>query len=60
VQEFENDMKAAEYLRVFKATRKHLMDLQKAKILVITQENMKVLFLSKNLVEYEAFYDENY
>jgi tetratricopeptide (TPR) repeat protein len=60
VQEFENDMKAAEYLRVFKATRKHLMDLQKAKILVITQENMKLLFLSKNLVEYEAFYDENY
>lgn len=60
IQEFENDMKAAEYVRVYKATRKHLMDLQKAKILVITQENMKVLFETQKLQEYETFYDEYY
>lgn len=60
IQEFDNDMKAAEYVRVYKATRKHLMDLQKAKILVITQENMKVLFETQKLQEYETFYDEYY
>jgi tetratricopeptide (TPR) repeat protein len=60
VQEFPNDMKAKEYVRTYKATRKHLMDLQKAKILVITQENMKILFETKKLQEYETFYDEFY
>jgi hypothetical protein len=53
-------MKAKEYVRTFKATRKHLMDLQKAKIMVITQENMKVLFDTKKMQEYETFYDEFY
>ena len=60
VQEFPTDMKAREYLRVFKATKKHLLDLNKAKILIITQENMRVLFESKNLAEYEIFHEENY
>lgn len=60
VQDFPTDLKAKEYIRVFKQTRKHLLDLQKAKILVITQENMKVLFDSKNLTEYELFHEENY
>jgi hypothetical protein len=60
VQDFETDLKAKEYIRVFKQTRKHLLDLQKAKILIITQDNMKVLFESKNLAEYELFHEENY
>lgn len=60
VQAFPDDLKAKEYVRVFKSTRKHLMDLQKAKILIITQDNMKVLFETKNLQEYETFYDEYY
>lgn len=60
VQEFPNDMKAKEYVRTYKATRKHLMDLQQAKILVITQENLKILFETKKLQEYETFYDEYY
>jgi tetratricopeptide (TPR) repeat protein len=60
VQDFPTDLKAKEYIRVFKQTRKHLLDLQKAKILVITQENMKVLFESKNLADYESFHEENY
>lgn len=60
VQEFATDLKAKEYLRVYKSTRKHLLDLQKAKILIITQENMKVLFETKNLAEYETFFDEYY
>lgn len=60
VQEFPTDLKAKEYVRVYKQTRKHLLDLQKAKILIITQENMKVLFEKKNLAEYELFHEENY
>lgn len=60
VQEFPTDLKAKEYVRVFKQTRKHLLDLQKAKIMVITQDNMKVLFEKKNLAEYELFHEENY
>lgn len=60
VQAFPDDLKAIEYIRVFKATRKHLMDLQKAKIVIITQENMKILFEKRNLPEYELFYDEFY
>ncbi|MEY3237945.1 MAG: hypothetical protein RI883_2046, partial [Bacteroidota bacterium] len=60
IQEFKDDMKAADYVRTFKATRKYLLDLQKAKILIITQENMRILFETKKLEEYEIFYDEYY
>ena len=60
IQQFDNDLKANEYIRVFKQTRKHLMDMQKAKIMAITQENMKTLFETGNLIEYDKFYEENY
>jgi hypothetical protein len=60
IQEFKNDLKAAEYVRTFKATRKYLLEMQKSKILIITQENMKILFETKKLAEYEIFYDEYY
>jgi tetratricopeptide (TPR) repeat protein len=60
VQKFKDDAAASEYVRVFKSTRKHLMDLQKARILIITQENMKVLFEKQNLQEYMLFFEENY
>ncbi len=60
IQDFENDVTALNYVRIFKATRKHLLDLQKAKIMVITQENLKLLFENKILQEYETFYDEFY
>jgi tetratricopeptide (TPR) repeat protein len=60
VQEFKDDVTASNYVRIYKSTRKHLLDLQKAKIMVITQENMKLLFENKLLQEYETFYDEFY
>ncbi len=60
IQEFKDDMKAAEFVRTFKATRKYLLDMQKSKILIITQENMRILFETKKLAEYEIFYDEYY
>lgn len=60
IQEFPNEMKAAEYVRVFKSTKKHLMDLNKGKIFIITQENMKILFETKQMEEYQVFFDEYY
>jgi len=60
IQEFPTDLKAKEYVRIYKATRKHLLDLQNAKIVVITQENMKILFERKDVKEYEDFFDEFY
>lgn len=60
VEEFESDLKATEYLRVFKNTRKHLLDLQKAKIVVITRNNLKILFETQKLQEYEDFVLEYY
>ena len=60
VEDFEGDSKAKEYVRVYKSTRKHLLDLQNAKIFAITQENLKTLFQTQKLDEYERFYDEYY
>jgi hypothetical protein len=60
IEEFETDLKAKEYIRVFKNTRKHLLDLQKAKIVLITRDNLKILFETKKLEEYEDFVLEYY
>ncbi len=60
VDEFKNDLEAKEYMQTFKATRKHLFDLQNAKTLPITQENIKVLFETQKLKEYEEFCEEYY
>ena len=60
VKEFEDESDAAEYLRVYKKTKKHLMDMQKFKIIYISQENMRLLFETQKLAEYELFFDEFY
>ncbi|MBU2018422.1 MAG: hypothetical protein KJ941_02140, partial [Bacteroidetes bacterium] len=60
VEEFETDLIAKEYIRIYKSTRKHLFELQNAKILAITQENLRTLFETQKLQEYEDFYLEFY
>jgi hypothetical protein len=60
VQKFTNDTRGQAYLRIYKSTKKHLLDLKDAKILLISQDNMKILFERKNFKEYELFYDEFY
>ena len=60
VEEFKLDTDALEYIRVFKKTRKHLLDLQKAKIILITRDNLKILFETQKLQEYEDFQLEYY
>lgn len=54
------EMEAVRYMRIFKETRKYLLDLNKAKIISISQDNMKILFETKKLAEYELFYLEKY
>ncbi len=60
IDKFENDLDAKEYMRTFKATRKHLMELQNAKTILITQPNLKTLFETRKLKEYEEFCEEYY
>jgi tetratricopeptide (TPR) repeat protein len=60
VKDFTSEFEAADYLRTYKKTKKHLLDMQKFKVLYISQENMKRLFESQKLAEYELFFDENY
>ena len=60
VNDFETEADGSDYIRVFKKTRKYLLDLQNAKILMITQDNLKILYEKQNLGEYEKFYEEFY
>ncbi|MGJ8661543.1 MAG: tetratricopeptide repeat protein [Bacteroidota bacterium] len=60
IDDFETEMDAAKYQRVYKSTRKHLLDLQKAKVIIISQDNLKILFQTQKLEEYDNFYDEYY
>lgn len=60
ISEFEDESKASEYVRTYKKTRKHLLELQNAKIFMITNDNLKILFQKRNLAEYESFYEEYY
>lgn len=50
---------ALDYIKTFKKTKK-LMEVQKMKIMAINQENMKLLFETNKLTEYESFYAEFY
>ncbi|MFA7272344.1 MAG: hypothetical protein WC044_00660 [Crocinitomicaceae bacterium] len=60
VDDFETEMEASKYVRIFKSTRKHLLDLQNAKLVIISQDNLKILFQTLKLQEYDDFYDEYY
>lgn len=60
IEDFDDDMKAAAYIRAFKETKKHLLELNESKILIITLDNLKILFQQFNLEEYEEFYIEYY
>lgn len=60
ISTFDTEAEASEYIRVYKRTRKYLLDLQNAKIFMITLDNMKILFQKQNAEEYENYYDEYY
>lgn len=60
VKEFADEFVANEYVNTYKKTRKHLLDMQKMKILFISEENLRILFETQKLDEYQLFFDENY
>lgn len=60
VGDFATGKDAKEYIQTYKKTRKHLLDLQNAKTLIITPKNLKLLFETKELQQYETFFQEYY
>ena len=58
--DFRSLEEAKEYVRTFKLSKKHVNSIKNYKIFAITQENLKILFETKQLQEYELFYDEFY
>jgi hypothetical protein len=60
VDEFENETAAGSYITAFKNTRKYLLDLQNAKIMMITKENLIILLQKQDSKEYDLFYEEYY
>ncbi len=60
VSEFDKEEDASEYIRVYKKTRKYLLDLQHNKIFMISRDNLKILFQKQNLNLYEEYYEEYY
>jgi len=60
IDEFKDIQSAKEYVSSFKSTKKHLGDLQNNKIIFISKKNLKALFETSKLSEYEDFLIENY
>lgn len=52
------ETKAAEYMRTFKKTKKNVQSLHESKMYAISQDNLKLLFESQKLTEFEDFYSE--
>ena len=55
VEEFENEDTVEDYLSTFKSTRKHITKLHNNNIIIISKKNLKTLFETQNLTEYETF-----
>tara|TARA_Y100000385_G_scaffold282761_1_gene337731 strand:- start:1016 stop:3634 length:2619 start_codon:yes stop_codon:yes gene_type:complete len=60
VKDFKDESAAGDYITAYKNTRKYLLDLQNAKIVMITLDNLKVLFQLNDVKEYDKFYEEYY
>jgi hypothetical protein len=60
LKEFKSESEAADYVRTYKKTRKHLVDMQKFKLWYITESNLKILFETQKITEYDLFFDEYY
>jgi hypothetical protein len=60
VAEFAKEADAKEYVNTFKKTKKYLLDLRESKTLIISPKNMKLLFETKEMGQYELFYTEFY
>lgn len=57
---FENENSVKDYINTFKADKRKVDDLREATIIFITKENLRILFETQKLAEYEDFLLENY
>lgn len=55
IDEFENEATVKEYVSTFQSSRKHILKLQNNKMVFISKKNLKTLFETQNLEEYEKF-----
>ena len=55
-----NEFTAKDYINAIKRNKKELKDIQNEKIYFITQDNLKILFDSQKLNEYDEFFTEFY
>lgn len=60
VKTFDSEDQAAMYVSQFQKTEKHLKELRKAKVLFISDDNLKTLFETMKLEDYQLFFDDNY
>jgi hypothetical protein len=60
VASFDNEIEAAEYIRAFRSTKKHLLEIKEAQIMMITKDNLREVLTKNKKKEYEAFYEEYY
>lgn len=60
VKQFKDEIEASSYVSMYKRTRNHLLDMQKMKILFISEKNLLTLFDTNKLEEYQLFFDEKY
>lgn len=60
VEEFKDAKHAAQYVRDFAKTQKHLRDYRNKTVIFISPENYKVMLKDKKLEEYKSFFKDNY
>jgi hypothetical protein len=60
VDAFKDESEAGKYITAYKRTRKYLLDLQNAKIQMISQENLVILLQKQDSKEFDKFYEEYY
>jgi len=60
VAEFQTEKEAKDYVRIYKETKKYLLDLRHAKTRIFTPNNLKILYDTNEIDQYELFYQEYY
>jgi hypothetical protein len=60
ISNFSDEMAASNYIRAYKTTKKHLLEMRNAQIVMITKDNLRVLLTKQNKEDYELFYKEYY
>lgn len=60
LDQFETEEAAKAYVRKYKETKRYLLDLQDNEIIIITAKNLRKLFETKDLKQYNAFFDAYY